>query len=228
VLYFRSGKGCLEGCFDDDQNRIQFWKQSFLEFTIAAFLTVAGHGSYFGFSDMEDPDDEYELGSWADSSWSYFPQYDSIQTGPPLGDAVLTNNNRRFTREFEKMTVMADCDKGEHLLVSKSAGPTSSPVCNESPFRFKIIKDDGRKMFRDCTWVSQNSSNHCNFEGVSSMCPSTCNACSTCIDSTSRFKFVKNGKMISRSCEWTATKNSVGRCQIEGMSDTCRDTCGSY
>ena len=52
--YFRSGSGCLEGCFNDDDNRIIFDSMSsFLEFSMAAFLAVAGTGSYFGFSDME-------------------------------------------------------------------------------------------------------------------------------------------------------------------------------
>jgi hypothetical protein len=52
--YFRSGNGCLEGCFNDDDSKITFDSMSsFLEFSMAAFLAVAGTGSYFGFSDME-------------------------------------------------------------------------------------------------------------------------------------------------------------------------------
>ena len=128
--YFRSGNGCLEGCFDDDDNRVNFGSMdSFLEFSIAAFLVAAGPGSYYSFSDMEDPDDEFGLGGWADSSWPYFPQYDTIQTGSPQGDAVASGNGKRFTREFSQMSVMVDCDTGEYSLTIKSVtSPTTAPT----------------------------------------------------------------------------------------------------
>ena len=60
--YFRSGEGCLEGCFNDNDERIRFDSMTkFLEFSMAAFLTVAGTGSYFGFSDMEGKNTKREI-----------------------------------------------------------------------------------------------------------------------------------------------------------------------
>jgi len=103
--YFRSGDGCLDGCFGgvNGDERVMFASmEMFLEFSMAAFLVVAGKGSYFGFSDMEDPNDDYELGGWADSSWPYFPQYDTTRTGRPLSPPIITDNGRHYSREFER------------------------------------------------------------------------------------------------------------------------------
>jgi len=104
-------------------------------------------------------------------------------------------------------------------------GSTSS--CSDSPVRFKIIKNDGKKITRDCVWVANNSNNRCNFNGVSAICPSTCDTCGTCDDATLRFKITKNGKKITRDCTWVSTKNTVGRCALSGVSQTCRQTCNS-
>ena len=63
--------------------------------------------------------------------------------------------------------------------------------------------------------------------GVAEMCPETCGTCPICVDSTSRMKFMYNGKKISRDCSWTRNKNPVGRCKIAGMENSCRKTCGN-
>ena len=48
-----------------------------------------------------------------------------------------------------------------------------------------------------------------------------------CSDSTLRFKVVKNGKKITRACEWVERKDTVSRCAIEGVSEMCAATCGT-
>jgi len=46
-----------------------------------------------------------------------------------------------------------------------------------------------------------------------------------CEDSPSRFKFPKNGKLVTKSCEWAARKNTIERCAISGVGETCPLTC---
>mmetsp|Transcript_6233 Transcript_6233/g.7898 ORF Transcript_6233/g.7898 Transcript_6233/m.7898 type:complete len:446 (-) Transcript_6233:149-1486(-) len=104
--------------------------------------------------------------------------------------------------------------------------PTEGDSCQNSDLRFKIVKDDGKKINRDCSWV-QNNPNRCRFDGVDTMCPVTCNTfCEDCIDGELRFKFEKNGRKITRDCKWVANKNTASRCAITGISDSCRQTCG--
>jgi hypothetical protein len=60
------------------------------------------------------------------------------------------------------------------------------------------------------------------------MCPSTCGTCDSCVDSESRFKFMNlNGKKIGRDCSWVDNKATKQRCNISGVSDSCRETCGA-
>jgi hypothetical protein len=100
--------------------------------------------------------------------------------------------------------------------------------CVDSPFRFKIIKDDGSKISRDCGWVANKSTNfRCGFVGVREQCPSTCNSCTPCVDATARFKFPWKGNKITRDCGWVATRNTANRCSVEGMEDSCRVTCNN-
>jgi hypothetical protein len=78
-------------------------------------------------------------------------------------------------------------------------GTTNESTCADSPYRFKLIKDDGSPMFRDCVWADKKSTNiRCGYEHVANTCPLTCDTCDDCIDSTSRFKFFYNGKKITR------------------------------
>jgi len=50
-------------------------------------------------------------------------------------------------------------------------------VCVDSPSRFKIRKNDGRKISRDCTWVATKPNQRCSLEGVTNTCRQTCGAC---------------------------------------------------
>ena len=100
--------------------------------------------------------------------------------------------------------------------------------CEDSPLRFQVTKD-GKKISRDCTWVANRATNsRCKLNGVSTLCPSTCNTCDTCVDGELRFKFeFKDKGKITRGCDWVANKNTNGRCRVEGMKDTCRETCNN-
>jgi len=49
--------------------------------------------------------------------------------------------------------------------------------CEDSTLRFKIEKDDGSKVTRNCDWVANND-NRCSLYGVPEVCRSTCGFCS--------------------------------------------------
>ncbi len=105
--------------------------------------------------------------------------------------------------------------------------PTSNAGCVDSPFRFKV-KKDGKFISRDCTWVSNRATaSRCKLTGVKEHCPDTCSSCSTCVDSISRIQFTYNGKKVTRDCAWVENRNTVGRCRISGMTETCRVICGT-
>ena len=105
--------------------------------------------------------------------------------------------------------------------------PTVVTSCEDSPFRFKILKD-GKKIARDCKWVSNRATkSRCKLDGVKNSCPSTCDTCSLCVDSTLRFQFNFKGKKVTRDCEWVARKNTNSRCKESEMEHTCRSTCGT-
>jgi M6 family metalloprotease-like protein len=113
--------------------------------------------------------------------------------------------------------------------VSSPVTPPSSSTCNDGPFRFAIFKPDGKRIMRYCSWAANQSTNlRCSWDSVATMCPSTCGTCNTCVDSSARFKFYKEPtatKRITRSCIWVANTSTNARCNIEGMADTCRETC---
>mmetsp|Transcript_15908 Transcript_15908/g.20195 ORF Transcript_15908/g.20195 Transcript_15908/m.20195 type:complete len:339 (+) Transcript_15908:110-1126(+) len=117
---------------------------------------------------------------------------------------------------------------------SPVVAPAVAPSCNDPPFRFRVVKPDGSKIWRDCLWVKTKSTQwRCSWEGVSTMCPVACGTCSACVDSTARFKFDKDPDdgtrdLVTRDCSWTANRATAFRCTtIEGMQDACRETCGS-
>lgn len=105
-------------------------------------------------------------------------------------------------------------------------GSGGTDTCTDPMFRFRIVKTDGRKIWRDCLWVANKSESRCSLEGVSSMCPDACGSCDTCVDSSSRFKFDKStGETITRNCGWTSAKPH--RCNsVDNMQYACRQTCG--
>ena len=121
-----------------------------------------------------------------------------------------------------------------------AAPTTQSPVtppgtsCVDSTLRFKLFKD-GSRITRDCVWVGNRSTqSRCALNGVSDMCPATCNTCSDCVDPPSfpseasdgiRFKFLKDGKYIWRSCDWVRARGVISRCRL--TKNSCRGTCAN-
>ena len=57
------------------------------------------------------------------------------------------------------------------------------------------------------------------------MCPNTCNTCNKCIDGIARFKLIWNSRKITRDCVWVGNKQTQRRCNVPGISDTCRVVC---
>jgi len=106
--------------------------------------------------------------------------------------------------------------------------PSQSPVakCVDSPL--KMFFKDG--FFRTCSWVTKadeaTRDKRCENEpGLASHCPSACGTCIVCSDSGKRFKTVENKKDI-KSCAWVKRKNLKMRCKKEGVTQTCKKTCG--
>jgi len=114
---------------------------------------------------------------------------------------------------------------------SSSSSPTVSPTdsssatCENTSLRFKITKSNGKKIMRGCAWVANKPYNRCTFDGVSSACPSSCDTCDVCEDSSLRFKITKsNGRKIMRDCLWVSNIPD-NRCTFDGVAEACRDTC---
>mmetsp|Transcript_8516 Transcript_8516/g.10772 ORF Transcript_8516/g.10772 Transcript_8516/m.10772 type:complete len:554 (-) Transcript_8516:97-1758(-) len=154
------------------------------------------------------------------TDWSEKIKFIGDSQGDLFGSSVASNS------DGETFAVGATLFYSVGLVRVFQMGTDS---CNDSPFTFKTKKPSGESIWRSCKWVATKSTNwRCqNFEGVSTMCPSTCGLCSDCVDSTSRMKFYKTPdatKKITRDCDWTATKSGA-RCEIEGMEDSCRKTC---
>ena len=131
--WFPNDKGCLEGCIGADGKIVRYTEKEFLQFAISAFLASAGDGSYFGFSNMQDPRDEEDLGGWADVSWDYFDIYDTLHPGKPLGDGIFDASGTRVTRSFENGNVMVDCATGEWKLEFTTRSPTRQPTPTSAP-----------------------------------------------------------------------------------------------
>jgi len=98
--------------------------------------------------------------------------------------------------------------------------------CCDPAMRLKIVKNDGDKITRNCSWVA-NKTSRCNLNGVATTCPVSCGTCSTCQDSELRLKLTKtDGEKITRNCGWVARKQTSSRCALDGAEDACRLTCG--
>lgn len=51
-------------------------------------------------------------------------------------------------------------------------------VCEDSSLRFKLVKDSGDRIARDCTWVENRQTRiRCGYDGVDESCPLTCGLC---------------------------------------------------
>lgn len=126
----------------------------------------------------------------------------------------------------------AQGDDGTNVVVSvplpnSVTSPTVAPVsCFDSSLRFKLTWNS-KRITRGCSWVAnKKTSARCAVEGVSAHCVYTCGTCDVCEDSSVRFKLEWNSKRITRGCPWVANKNTIARCAVEGVSDSCRSTCG--
>lgn len=112
---------------------------------------------------------------------------------------------------------------------SSTESPTESPTasCNDSTLRFEVHWQ-GMQITRDCSWVAARAtSQRCAANGVSAMCSKTCNKCSTwCNDSSLRFKVDWNNKTMNKDCNWVRNKATSQRCNVDGVPDACRSTCG--
>lgn len=124
------------------------------------------------------------------------------------------------------VTISNISSAGSTMTFAITIGGTPPSSCSDTTLKFKVIKNDGAKITRDCVWVSNNSGNRCSFDGVSATCPNTCGTCNTCQDSPLRLKITKNdGSTIMRDCAWVSNKNTQGRCALDGVAEACRSTC---
>ena len=130
---------------------------------------------------------------------------------------------------FDEVSFTGDCNP------PSDAGPAegtiescdnSTPVCEDSSLRFRIIRN-GKRRWKTCEWVATRSTNlRCSMEGVNTICPETCDTCSSCTDSPLRFKVFWNGKTRAKDCGWVKNKSTLKRCEADGVSESCRATCG--
>jgi hypothetical protein len=116
-------------------------------------------------------------------------------------------------------------------IAAPVAAPVASPTsttCEDSTLRFRVLYN-GNKISRDCGWVAKKSTKlRCAADGVPSHCPVACGtSCSPCIDASNRFRLTYDGKKISRDCSWVAKRSTKLRCAADGVTDTCRLTCGA-
>jgi len=107
--------------------------------------------------------------------------------------------------------------------------PAPSPLpnsCSDTSLRFKTTWK-GKSKFRTCDWVGGSKTEEkCEIEGVSELCPETCDACSNCDDSSLQFKVEWKGKTKKKRCNWVDRGNTNRKCNIDGVREACRSTCG--
>ena len=93
-------------------------------------------------------------------------------------------------------------------------------TCSDSPLKFKV-----GKILHHCKWAVNKI--RCKKPGVSIHCPSSCGTCSkyACTDTWKKFKISPTKQ---KSCKWVGQKWNTRqkRCNIGGVSETCRKTCG--
>lgn len=95
--------------------------------------------------------------------------------------------------------------------------------CKDSPvfFKVKIGQDDKKK---DCSWVGKGKSTlineRCDMAEVRKHCKKTCGNSQCCEDSPAKFQVWNKFE----TCEWVKLKSKI-RCNIEGISETCTQTC---
>lgn len=116
--------------------------------------------------------------------------------------------------------------------LTRTDAPTASPTqpkevletCEDSSLPFKV-NIGGKFKSRTCSWVAKaRSTSRCALDGVSAACPSTCNTCSSCVNSPLSFKVEIDGKFQRKRCKWVG-KNRMERCKLPGVDSTCRSIC---
>jgi len=68
----------------------------------------------------------------------------------------------------------------------------------------------------------------CAIDGVSIHCPLACSTCATdrCLDSPLKFNVEYNGKPPrAQVCDWVKSQQINTRCAIDGVKETCKETC---
>lgn len=187
--------------------------------------------------------------SW-DSVWNGIAQWFGI-TNPDDLDEILPNRNNFANDLFHANDLYKSTLPTSSPITTVTASPTvstpspslstgspssntASPTnqsggsCEDSPFRFKLVKNDGVRISRGCDWVENRSTNlRCTFENVKEHCPLTCDNCLPCADAPGRFRLPWNGRTITRDCTWVSNKQTVQRCNVSGVEHTCRATCGT-
>ena len=81
-------------------------------------------------------------------------------------------------------------------------------------------------MWKDCEWVEEDLERCDEYDGVDTHCPKTCGLCDDCFDGELAFRtFNKKGKRMKRDCFWVEDEFTESRCELEGVAETCRETC---
>lgn len=97
--------------------------------------------------------------------------------------------------------------------------------CNDPLFKFRMEKPNGKKIWKNCDWVSNKAEELCKVSGIKKTCHNACNKCDKCTDSPYKFKIGDKNK--KKNCKWVNDKPEI-RCDLEGVKETCRKACGTY
>mmetsp|Transcript_15971 Transcript_15971/g.19504 ORF Transcript_15971/g.19504 Transcript_15971/m.19504 type:complete len:936 (-) Transcript_15971:113-2920(-) len=99
---------------------------------------------------------------------------------------ICLDSPQRMKIEKSDETITRDCGWVAHKAsarceltgVSKSCPLSCGKCarCKDASLRFKLVKDDGKTITRDCSWVSKKP-NRCNIDGVEDTCRQTCGKC---------------------------------------------------
>jgi len=100
-----------------------------------------------------------------------------------------------------------------------SIPPSLTATCKDTPFDFSYEKN-----WVNCAWVQSND--QCFRGKFSKMCPATCNTCLTCVDGKQKMRFYipLEDRWTDKKCKHIARDKNL--CNIEGVTDSCRETCG--
>ncbi len=110
--------------------------------------------------------------------------------------------------------------------INPSSLPSLSPTTKQSSAPSFVCKDSPFKNKIDCNDYAQKPTS-CD-KKVNSHCPLTCSNCSECIDSKIKFQLEPNDngrKAKTMKCKEVAKKKDE-YCNLPGVSDTCRKSCG--